>query len=332
MPGPSQDLTMLDRYRGSLLGGALGDAMGRPTEFTQIPNAGLDRIDLPRPALVTDDTQMSLVVARALPGGIETLGARLTAGLGEWRTEADHAGRAPGTTCLAATGNLAAGMPWRLAAVADSKGCGGVMRAHPCAFTPSVGGRDLAIMLSVVQSAMTHGHPTAHVAAACWAAVIQAAAAGWGPNTWSAVARRTAEWPLPLTDRLRDDLGGAETLRTGAKEMLAALDRLDDGLRIWNTRSDPCTITGEGWTAEDAVASALLVSVTYAAEPHDAVRRAARTCGDSDTLAAMTGALLGARYGVGTWPVAWVEALEEPYRSTILGMPLPVLTSPSRKD
>ena len=39
-----------------------------------------------------------------------------------------------------------------------------------------------------------------------------------------------------------------------------------------------------------------------------------------DTLASMTGALVGARHGVDAWPAAWVEALEEEYYVAILGL------------
>lgn len=322
---PASPDPMLDRYRGSLLGGALGDAMGRPTEFDDKPNAGLEHIDLPRPALVTDDTQMSLIVAQALNGTTRDLEHRLAEALGRWRTEADHVDRAPGTTCLTATEALAAHVPWPAAAVADSKGCGGVMRAHPCAFVLPASSSDLGGAVGVLQSAMTHGHPTAHVAAAAWVAVVRAAALGEEPGTWLGTAGRVVETPLPVPVEMRTVLGGAQTLALGAQEMREALDSTAAGLRGWNLIDDPCSWTGEGWTAEEAVATALLVALTYANDPQDAVRRAARTCGDSDTLSSMVGALLGARHGTSAWPPDWVEVLEEPYRTDSLDAQIPIL-------
>ena len=59
------------RSRGVIYGLAIGDAMGRPTEFLELPQikskygeAGIR--DLPDPALFTDDTQMSVAIAEAL--------------------------------------------------------------------------------------------------------------------------------------------------------------------------------------------------------------------------------------------------------------------------
>jgi ADP-ribosylglycohydrolase len=49
------------------------------------------------------------------------------------------------------------------------------------------------------------------------------------------------------------------------------------------------------------------------------VRRAAYSSGDSDSIAALAGALAGARHGVGAWPAAWVEAVEHRERLVALG-------------
>lgn len=56
---------------GALTGLALGDALGFPTEFNDVPailaKCGPWRqMPLPTPAIVTDDTQMTLAVGRAL--------------------------------------------------------------------------------------------------------------------------------------------------------------------------------------------------------------------------------------------------------------------------
>ena len=68
--------------------------------------------------------------------------------------------RAPGRTCLRACEGLAAGLPWREATVAGSKGCGANMRVTPVGLVP---GYDLDTLAGVaqLQAALTHGHPTA---------------------------------------------------------------------------------------------------------------------------------------------------------------------------
>ena len=61
----------LDKARGVIYGLAIGDALGRPTEFMSLSQIkseyGQEGItDLPDPALFTDDTQMSIAIAEAL--------------------------------------------------------------------------------------------------------------------------------------------------------------------------------------------------------------------------------------------------------------------------
>ena len=61
----------LNRAKGVVYGLAIGDALGRATEFMSLQSIkstyGQDGItDLPEPALFTDDTQMSVAIAEAL--------------------------------------------------------------------------------------------------------------------------------------------------------------------------------------------------------------------------------------------------------------------------
>src|SRR5436190_17387917 len=56
---------------GSLIGLALGDALGFPTEFNDVPSilakcGPWRQMALPTPAIVTDDTQMTLALGRGL--------------------------------------------------------------------------------------------------------------------------------------------------------------------------------------------------------------------------------------------------------------------------
>jgi len=63
--------TVRKRATGSLLGLALGDALGFPTEFNDVPSilakcGPWREMELPARAFVSDDTQMTLAVGRAL--------------------------------------------------------------------------------------------------------------------------------------------------------------------------------------------------------------------------------------------------------------------------
>lgn len=316
MPDPADSLL------GALLGGALGDALGRPTEFDERPNAGLRDdadIDLPRPALVTDDTQMALAVARAmLDDG--PLVARLIRRFAQWEAADHHGGRAPGGTCLRASralGRLDDPASWPTATLVDSKGCGGVMRQHPASLLTAPG--DPA---PVLQSALTHGHPLACTAALTWDALVRAAAAGVAPADWPAAAHAGLDAPMPA---VLEPLVPSRSWRQlpwpeAVAEMRAALDAVQVALDGWDGTADPCALTGAGWVAEEAVATSLLVAVRYADDPCRALRRGARTCGDSDSIAAMAGVLIGAWAGARAWPQDWVDAIEEPYRTEILDL------------
>ena len=67
---------------------------------------------------------------------------------------------------------------------------------------------------------------------------------------------------------------------------------------------------GDGWIAEEALATALLCALRHADDPVGGLARAATTAGDSDSIACLTGAFLGAAYGMSAWPAAWAGRVE----------------------
>lgn len=87
-------------------------------------------------------------------------------------------------------------------------------------------------------------------------------------------------------------------------------------LRDPSPETDPCLDTGDGWIAEEAFATALLCFLLFPDEPLTALRRAACTQGDSDSIACLTGAFAGAHLGAAAWPKDWAERIE--YRSELL--------------
>jgi ADP-ribosylglycohydrolase len=138
-------LAELDRFRGCIVGLAVGDALGHPTEFVPSVRAIRSRWgesvvttfeateDHP-PGTFTDDTQMSIAAARALiragHAGTDRLMTTLAREFVAWAGSPEN-DRAPGGACMSGCHALAAGAHWREAGVAHSKGCGAAMRAAP---------------------------------------------------------------------------------------------------------------------------------------------------------------------------------------------------------
>ncbi len=54
-------------------------------------------------------------------------------------------------------------------------------------------------------------------------------------------------------------------------------------------------------------------------DPVAALRRAAVTAGDSDSIACLTGAFAGAYHGFGAWPKEWIKRIEYAGRLAMLG-------------
>lgn len=310
------------RYLASLFGGALGDALGRPTEFRAEPNAGIasqEQVTLPSPALVTDDTQMALAVASALAGvegDLSVIERQMLDRFVAWEVTDHHEGRAPGQTCRGALSQVAAGVPWQVAADNGSKGSGGIMRTHPVGFIQDA---LLRRQVASLQARITHGHPTSTVATVAWTEVIAAAAGGLDPQWWMDAAWSGVD-AAAEDGRGVDEGQDWDLARDEVRSMLALTEI---ALLHWDREDDPCRAIGPGWTAEDAHAVSLLIAVTYADSPIEALKRSARTSGDSDTIASCVGALLGAYHGEGAWPSRWTETIEAPYRKAILGMRLP---------
>ncbi|MEV1332061.1 ADP-ribosylglycohydrolase family protein [Micromonospora costi] len=313
------------RAAGSLFGLAYGDALGKETEF--LPVAEIVRRYGPAgprdltgdPALVTDDTQMALAVAWALreapaltPEAVEP---RLRRRFLDWAVSPDN-NRAPGVTCLRACADLARGLRWQEATVAGSKGCGANMRVTPVGLLDV--DLDTLAGLAQLQAGLTHGHPTGLAASELTAYAVRllrdGAALGELPGLLADRAREQrrvyrADWLGDLWQRP----GGttpAEFMARGWDECLDALGRLADALARPDDGGDPCRFTGEGWVAEEALATALYCAVRHADDPVGALARGATTAGDSDSIAALAGAFVGAAAGLAAWPADWAARIE----------------------
>ncbi|GAA4000468.1 MULTISPECIES: ADP-ribosylglycohydrolase family protein [Streptomyces] len=313
---------------GSLIGLALGDALGYPTEFHSVSSI-TDRfgpwrdMSLPTPALVTDDTQMTLALGKGLRTAMDrgVLGPDMAEPVRRefiaWNRSPEN-NRAPGNTCLRACALLERpDLPWQDASQIGSKGCGANMRVAPVGLIPGLSDEQRA-GAAQLQSALTHGHPTALAASDLTAHAVRLLAHGTEPGELVGLLRSYAEenrsryherWLGDLWTRSQDP-GPEHFIARGWDECLAILDRLEAALRSPSPESDPCLATGEGWIAEEAMATGLLSFLLFADEPVTALRRAACTAGDSDSIACLAGAFAGAYLGAEVWPAEWADRIE----------------------
>jgi ADP-ribosylglycohydrolase len=317
------------RASGSIFGLAYGDALGAPTEFLTMSQIH-ERFgkDGPReltgsPALVTDDTQMAIAVAVALLDALENppftpdlITPMWRRRFIDWLHSPDN-NRAPGQTCLKACRGMDAGRPWVEATQHGSKGCGANMRVTPIGLVPGFTDETRS-GAAQLQAALTHGHPTG------LAASELTAFATW----WLTQGMAPADLPAALRDRCHSqrttyhrrwlgDLwqrsGSAspeDFIARGWDECLHALDDLDAALARADRESDPCEITGAGWVAEEALATALLCFLLFPEDPVSAIWRGAASSGDSDSIACLAGAFAGAHLGMDAWPSAWRTRIE----------------------
>ncbi|MET9830004.1 ADP-ribosylglycohydrolase family protein [Streptomyces sp. NPDC006385] len=320
---------------GSLTGLALGDALGFPTEFHDVPSilakcGPWREMALPTPAIVTDDTQMTLALGKGLRSamdlgvlGPETMVDPVRAEFIAWNRSPEN-NRAPGNTCLRACGLLErSDLPWQDASQIGSKGCGANMRVAPVGLVPGLSDEQRA-GAAQLQSALTHGHPTALAASDLTAHAVRLLAQGTEPTGLVGLLRSYAydnrthyhhRWLGDLWTRGQDP-SPEHFIARGWDECLGVLDRLQEAVRSVSPETDPCLATGEGWIAEEALATGLLCFLWFVDEPLTALRRAACTAGDSDSIACLTGAFAGAWLGADAWPTPWADRIE--YRGDLL--------------
>ncbi|MFD1146854.1 ADP-ribosylglycohydrolase family protein [Saccharothrix hoggarensis] len=304
-------------FRGSLLAGAVGDALGGSIEFDRIdrirgrfgPSGLTDYAPAyGRIGAITDDTQMTLFTLEGLllakKRGSDPV-HEVRVAYGRWLhtqggppvardgwlldVPALHDRRAPGTTCLTA---LRSGVLGTVEApINDSKGCGAVMRAAPVALW-SDDVREVFELATAV-GALTHGHPSGYLSAGVLAVLVQQVLAG-----------------VPLPSAV--DVARAELVTwTGHEEQLGLLD-LAVELGTGGVRPTPEVIEtalGGGWVGEEALAIAVLTALA-ARDLADGLLLAVNHSGDSDSTGALCGNLLGARDGVEAIPGHWLGDLE----------------------
>lgn len=332
--------TLRDRIRGSLIDGAIGDALGYPVEFIysfgeiqkRYGERGITRLDTRQhwledeeqagKAVVSDDTQMTLFTANGLLNA-KKQGFSLKYGICrayiEWYLtqigkkspkyrdcwisdvpELNHR-RAPGNTCMSSLDDIYCGKD----PMNNSKGCGGVMRVAPIPLYAAVQERmsiEEADLLAGESAEITHQHPLGYISAALMSHVIYRLARDIDP-TRESMKRYIMEGVDMLCKHYDAYHNDVERMAELAER---AIFLLDNG----KTDLENISYLGEGWTGEEALAIALYCSLKHFDSFEDAMIAAVNHGGDSDSTGAVTGNILGAAIGYEAIPQFYKEDLE----------------------
>ena len=297
-PTENASASLRDRARGALLGAALGDALGAPFEGQPAVDAGavLARLEDTGPLRWTDDTALMVALADYLirmagTGAAFDDDALIATFAAAWSADPDR-GYGSGPPRIFAAVN--AGRCWRATAAglfggSGSFGNGGAMRVAPVALT---GGPLAAVAeLARCSARVTHTHPLGQSGAAVQAVAVHLALSSEGPPRPDGFVQKL----LPVADGPLAD----------ARAAIPIL------LRAGATTERATTRLGNGVSAVESVPTAVLAFLAFPDRPLDALTFAVCCGGDTDTIAAMTGAMAGARRGASALPGALLSRLED---------------------
>jgi len=290
-----------DRVVGCVLGLALGDALGAPFEFRRahevpspIPALELPWRDMP-PGSTTDDTAMALSLVRSLADRGELDTEDLVARHLEWfRSDPPDVG----SLTRRVLSRVAAGVPaeeaaravWEERGPEVSAGNGSVMYCAPLG--AAYAGRRGALLDAAPRlSGVTHHDGRCRTAVLAVTLATAALVAGESPE-------RALEGGLGA---VLDRDGGEELeFLAGAAGTIRPVDGPDQGFCLFTA--------GLGLqTLARAVDRRTLTPEVFERE----LRRVVALGGDTDTNAAVAGALLGAVTGAAQLPFEWLDRLQD---------------------
>jgi ADP-ribosylglycohydrolase len=309
--GVKRTISQEDRARGALYGLAIGDALGMPTQMMSrdevVSVFGQLLVDFePAPTdhpiaegmtagRITDDTEQAIL-----------LGAQLIQGNGEvdirnWANALiawEEAMKARGSLDLlgpstkrAISALIAGGDPEEVGSRGDTNGA--AMRITPVGI--AVRSSDLHELVASVAQASRLTHNTS-VALAGAAAVAAAVSEGIEGSSMEKVIDKACEAAV-LGSRRGHWIAGADV----ALRIRWAID-LVHGLNAESVVDLLPILVGTSLATWESVPAAFAVASAFSDEPWLACRVAASLGGDSDTIAAMTGAIVGALCGVDVFP------------------------------
>lgn len=292
------------KYTGCLLGSAVGDALGMQTEgmtpaeiiqkFNVVFDYGPGRRGSPneklRPGQYTDDTEQTLILARSIIKARTfdpALFSKMLVEHCEKILTNPDLNRGWGSTTLGACQRLLSGIPWKESG-GDIPTCGSAIRVSPVGLLypgKHAGLEDCAFTSSLP----THNSAESIAGAVAVAAAVSLAVVNTNPGE---IIRKTADI--------------ARKYDMGLANKIYSIEKMS-----FMTELNAFSILGTSIRTADVVPSALYC---FARNPLDfpkAIIMAVNAGGDTDSIAAIAGAVSGAYLGVEAIPKKWLDGLEK---------------------
>ncbi len=328
--------SMQRRFRGCLLGGAVGDALGAPVEFQSLaqirshygPNGITDFDSGPYPrGAITDDTQMTLFTAEGILRATHRLVDPRHTGIdADWRgvhssnpSPTYHAylrwlhtqGYSPprGTEANKSPGWLVQ-IPGLHALRAPGNTCVSALRSgrqgsrqSPLNDSKGCGGVMRAAPAGLIET------DDAFAYAAELAAITHGHPSGYLAAGALASIIRGVTRGASLDDAVHAALRRL-AIEHAHEETTAALKAALDVFQQRVPVDAAIERLGKGWVAEEALAIAVYAALRANGDFETGARIAVNHGGDSDSTGAIAGNILGATLGVEAIPARWLDGLE----------------------
>lgn len=292
--------SLAERFTGAILGTAFGDALGAgvegwsagqiESEFGEVR----DYIDARLGAgCYTDDTQLTLATARSIVRMAKVDGADCAKCCAEMFDPERGYGRSAIDILKALAQGADHTETGTMIFPEGSYGNGAAMRISPVGlFCGTMEPNMLRFrVFDAVQA--THVHDEAIDGALMIAAAVGYASRLEDPSRLNGSALLLDLSPYCRTMELRSRIMLAARMLDEEPPRQEIIDNLGNGVRTL-----------------ESVPIALYAALKYADDPEQALIRAVGYGGDTDTIAAMTGAVVGALHGAASFPERWHEGLE----------------------
>lgn len=292
-----------NKYTGCLLGSAVGDALGMQTEgmspgeikqkFNIVFDYGPGMPGTPneklRPGQYTDDTEQTLILARSILEAGKFDPVLFSKKLVEHYAmivSDPGSNRGWGRTSLDSCKRLQSGTPWNESG-GDSPTCGSSMRISPIGLLYPVNLEQVE-RTAVDSSLPTHRHPESIAGAVTVASAVSLAITNTSPDI---ILKTVVSLAKKYDPMLGNKIFSIEKMRYMPE------------LNAFST-------IGTSLMTRDVVPSAFYCFSKNPLDFSRAMLTAINAGGDTDSIAAITGAICGAYLGIDAIPKKWLDGLE----------------------